>query len=107
MNPAADLAIFYAAFPAVNVTHTPRGGGAVTPGRAIFDQPGMTVINNELLATDLGLRFPAASFPAVRKGDTFAIADAAGVFDGHIYTARENAQPTQDGDERTVSLAKS
>lgn len=99
MNLAADLAMFYADFPAVDVTYTPTTGTGHA-GRAIFDQPGMTIIGGEVLATDYSLRYPAATFPAVKRGDVFAIG-------GVSYTARENAQPASvDGLEHIVPLAK-
>lgn len=99
MNPAADLPLFYANFPAVDVIYTPQGGVAFDPQRAIFDQPGMTIISGEILATDYSLRYPAATFPNVKRGDAFSIG-------GVSYTARENAQPLIDGAEHTVPLAK-
>lgn len=98
MNPAADLALFYVDFPAVDVSYTPLAGTA-SVGRAIFDQPGMTLIGGEVLATDYSLRYPATTFPNVKRGDAFGIG-------GVNYTARENAQPLIDGAEHTVPLAK-
>lgn len=100
MNPSADLRIFYAGFPAVDASHTPKGGGTATPGRVILDQPGMALFGDQVLATDYSLRYPAATFPAVRRGDTFQIGAT-------TYTAREAAQPGQDGLELTVPLEKS
>lgn len=99
MDFADDLPFFYAEF-GVEVTHTPKAGGASSPPElALHDQPGMTMIGGDILATDHSLRYPLATFPVVRKGDTFLIA-------GVTYTARENAQPLQDGLEYTVPLAK-
>lgn len=98
MNFAADLALFYADF-GVLVTHTPKAGTAVPPALALHDQPGMTVIGGDVLATDHSLRFPAATWPVVRKGDQFVIK-------GVVYQARENAQPLDVGDEFTVPLIK-
>ena len=99
MDLSSDLSILYADF-GVTVTHTPTGGGASAAGLAIFDQPGMTLIGGEVLATDYSLRYPAATFPSVKRGDTFLV--------GAItYTAREAAQPASvDGLEYIVPLAK-
>lgn len=99
MNPADDLHLFYAGFPAVDASHTPKGGGTVTPGRVILDQPGMALFGEQVLATDYLLRFPAGAFPAVRRGDSFVVG-------GVTYTARETPQPGQDGLELTVPLEK-
>lgn len=98
MDFAADLSFFYAEFGKL-VTHTPKGGGASATELALHDQPGMTIIGGDILATDHGLRFPVSAFPVVRKGDSFLIA-------GVAYTAREAAQLTKTGDEFTVPLAK-
>lgn len=98
MDFAADLSLFYADF-GVEVTHTPKLGGASRLSRAIHDQPGMTMIGGDILATDHTLRYPTADFPLVRKGDTFLIR-------GVTYAARENAQPLQDGLEFTVPLVR-
>lgn len=98
MDFAADLALFYDEF-AVDATHTPNGGGAVTAGKVILDEPGQVVFGGEIVATEFSLRFPAATFPSVRRGDAFAIGS-------RNFTAREDAQPTLDGLERMVPLAK-
>lgn len=99
MNPAADLALFYAAWPATDVMFTPAAGGASKAGRAIFDQPGITVLGGEVLATDFTLQYPLTAFPGVKKGDRFQVC-------GVTYTVREFPQPTQDGLEVTVPLSK-
>lgn len=98
MDFAADLPLFYADF-GVEVTHTPKGGGSATSNLALHDQPGLTVLGGDVIATDHGLRYPAASFPFIRKGDSLVVASVS-------YIARENAQPTRRGDEMTVPLAK-
>lgn len=98
MDFAADLSFFYADF-GVTAAHTPKAGGAAVSGLVLFDQPGISLIAGEVLATDLGLRFAASTFPAVRKDDRFVIA-------GVTYIARENAQPTEDGLEMTVPLKR-
>lgn len=98
MDFADDILFSYLDF-GVQVTHTPKAGGTPASGLAIFDQPGMTIMAGEVLATDLGLRYPTATFPVVRQGDQFLIA-------GETYTARENHRPTQDGTEHTVPLKK-
>lgn len=97
MDFAADLPLFYSEF-AVAVTHTPLVGAPAT-ARALFDQPGTAIINGEILATDYTLRYSVATFPGVKRGDTFTIA-------GNTYTARENAQPMIDGAEYVVPLAR-
>ncbi|MDP1925769.1 MAG: hypothetical protein Q8K57_13425 [Thiobacillus sp.] len=95
----SDLSYFYADF-AVTVTHTPLVGSPAS-GAALFDQPGTTIIGGEILATDYSLRYPASTFQAVKRGDSFTIA-------GATYTARESAQPaTVDGLEHIVPLARS
>lgn len=98
MNFAADLPLLYADFGVV-VTHTPQGGGSPASGRAIFDRPGVVQIGGEMIGTDYALRYPAATFPVVRRGDAFAIG-------GVGYLARESAQPGLDGLEMHVPLAK-
>ena len=97
MDFAGDIGMLYDDF-GVLARHTPAGGGFVTYAEAILDQPGQTIIGGEILATDYSLRYPAASFPAVHRGDTFLV-------DGATYTAREAAQPLLDGLEHIVPLA--
>lgn len=99
MDFAADLSLFYADF-GKEAVWTPKGGGASLTGLVLHDQPGMTVIGGDILATDHSLRYAIATFPLVRKGDAFTI-------DGVAYVAREHAQPLQDGLEYTVPLARS
>jgi hypothetical protein len=99
MDFTADLPLFYADFGQF-VTHHPAAGGYDTVGRAILDLPGMVLIGGEQLATDYGLRYPAATFPAVKRGDTFTVGAV-------VYTAREAAQPIGvDGLEHAVPLAR-
>ncbi len=99
MNFAADLALQYADF-GLPATHHPVAGGADVVGQAIIDMPGMTVIGGEILATDYSLRYPVATFPVVRRGDTFAVG-------GVTYTVREAPQPVGvDGLEHIVPLAR-
>ena len=98
MDFAADLPLLYSDF-AVVVTHTPKAGGASTTGKAFHNQPGMTVIGGDVIATDHTLRYPLAAFPAVRKGDTFQIGAVA-------YVARENPMPRARGLEAVVPLAR-
>lgn len=99
MDFAADLSFFYDEF-AVQAVYTPRAGGAGKPGKVLFDQPGVSLINGEVQAIDLGIRYPASTFPVVRKDDLFAIG-------GVTYKARADHQPTEDGAEFTVSLKRS
>lgn len=98
MNFGDDTAAMYADF-GVSAAHTPNAGGLVTTALAILDEPGMEVIGGDIIATDYSLRFPTASFPAVKRLDAFTI-------DGATYTAREDAKPLQDGLEQIVPLAK-
>lgn len=98
MDFSDDLAAFYADF-GVSASHTPNAGGQVTTALAILDEPGTEVIGGDVIATDYSLRFATASFPAVKRLDAFSIG-------GVTYTAREDAQPLQDGLEQIVPLAK-
>lgn len=99
MDFSADISLFYADF-GVPVIHTPKGGVATAPKLALFNQPGTVMIGGDVLATDYSLRYPVATFPAVKKGDGFTIG-------GIAYTARESAQPAgDDGLEHIVPLAK-
>jgi len=95
-----DLSLAYADA-AATVTHNPASGGTATAGLAFFDQPGSALIGGEMLATDYSLRYPAATFPAVKRGDTVTIATV-------VYTVRENPQPASiDGLELIVPLSRS
>lgn len=95
----SDLSPFYADF-GEQVTHTPLTGSVVV-GKALFDRPGAAVVGGDILATDYALRYPAATFAAVKRGDAFTIG-------GVAYTARESAQPaTIDGLEHIVPLSRS
>lgn len=96
---AADLPAMYRALGAVSVAHTPSGGGATTTALALFDQPGQAVIGGDIVATDYSLRYPAASFPAIHRGDAIVVA-------GITYTVREDAQPTLDGLEMLCPLKR-
>jgi hypothetical protein len=98
MNFAADIGFFYVDF-GVKAMHTPRAGGIQSSGLVLFDQPGMTLVAGDVLATDLAIRFPTETFPSVRKDDRFEI-------NGMTYIARENAQPVDDGLEYTVPLKR-
>ena len=99
MDFAADLALLYAEF-GLPATHHPVAGGADAGGQVILDQPGMMLLGGEVLATDYSLRYPAVTFPVVRRGDTFTVA-------GITYAAREGAQPVSvDGLEYSVPLAR-
>lgn len=94
----SDLAPFYADF-GLDVTHTP-GVGSPATGKALFDQPGTTIIGGEILATDYTIRYPVTTFQAVKRGDQFTIG-------GATYTARESAQPASfQGDEMIVPLSR-
>lgn len=99
MDFAADIALLYADF-GRSVTHHPLAGGGDTVALAILDEPGVTLIGGEVLATDYSLRYPATAFPAVQRGDTFTLGSV-------VYTAREAAQPASvDGIEHIVPLAR-
>lgn len=99
LRPSHPLYLFYVGWPAVEVVYKPKIDAPQLQARAIFDQPASTIINNDVLYTDLALRFPAVSFPSVRKGDSFTIA-------GQVYFARDNAQPGLDGLEHFCPLSK-
>lgn len=99
MDFAADLALFYADFGKL-VTWAPQVGSPVT-ARALRDAAGTTVIDGQQISIDPSLRFPLASFPAVKRGDAFTV-------DGVAYVAREHAAPVDiDGLEAVVPLARS
>lgn len=98
MDLSTDLPLFYADWPAVDVTWTPKVGQAKT-GRAILNEPGTVVLNGEVLSTEFGLRFQTGTFSGVKKGDQFAVG-------ARTFIARENAQPTRDGLEQTVPVAR-
>lgn len=93
MDLSGDLAAFYADF---GVTALHNGA---TSAIVILDQPGQDIIGGEVIATDYSIRFPTASFPPVKRLDTFLI-------DGVTYMAREDAQPLQDGLEMIVPLSR-
>jgi hypothetical protein len=100
MDLAADIALFYAGFPAVDVTYTPAAGGASVSKRAIFEREGIVVINGDAQAVDYSLRYPTASFPSVKKDDFFAVTG-----EGN-FKARTGGQQLLDGFESAVPLAK-
>jgi hypothetical protein len=97
MDFAADLSPLYADF-AVDVTLTPTVGSP-SSGRAIHDHPGQAVIAGEAFTTEHALRYPVATFPAVKQGDTFAIG-------GQNYITTDAPLTTLDGLECTVPLAR-
>lgn len=99
MDFAADLNLFYADF-GQSVTWTPQIGSPVI-ALALHDLPGALVLDSQIISTDHTLRYPLASFPAVKRGDAFVIA-------GVSYVARESAQLIGvDGIEAVVPMARS
>ena len=99
MSVPVDIRPFYVDF-GVDVTHTPKAGGqssASTTALAIHDLPGTVIYDGSVQATDHTLRYPRASFPAVARGDTFAIG-------GATFTVREAPQALLDGAECVVAL---
>lgn len=98
MDFSPDFSIFYSDF-ADPVIWSPKGGGASVTGRALYRRPGEGFFNDALLGQEHTLRYPLATFPDVRKGDTFRIA-------GVDYIARENPQPRAAGQEAVVPLIK-
>lgn len=98
MDFAADLPFFYDEF-ATSARHTPRGGSASPETPVLFDQPGISLVNGEVQAVDLGIRYPAGAFTVVRKDDVFVIG-------GKTYFAREAPVLTEDGTEYTLSLKR-
>lgn len=81
------------------VTHTPAATGVPVDGLALYNAPGTVLLGGDMLATDHSLRYPAATFPSVKRGDAFTVG-------GVAYLAREHAQPLLDGLEMHVFLAK-
>lgn len=99
MNFLDDVKLLYADF-GVSAAHTPFGGGLTTTANALLDEPGQALVGGEILATEYGLRYPSASFPAVKRGDTFVIG-------ARTFSAREAAQPEGlDGLEMVVPLQR-
>lgn len=98
MDFATDLSFFYADY-GILAHHVPRAGSAPADGLVLFNQPGISLIGSDVIATDLSIQYPATTFPVVRQGDAFTIA-------GQSYVAREPHQPTADGAEFTVPLKK-
>lgn len=99
MNPAAaDLAMFYADWPAVDVLWTPKVGSPAS-GRAIHDHPGQVLLSDGVAQTEHALRYPAASFPGVKVGDVFTV-------EGANYTVATAPIATLDGLELTVELGR-
>ena len=96
MDFAADLAPIYDTL-GVPVTHTPAAGGTPTTAQAMHNLPSTQWFAGELVATDHHLRYPAANFPEIHKGDVLVIAAV-------TYHALDNAQPINDGAERRVAL---
>lgn len=96
MDFAADTPLMYSDF-GVLVTLTPKGGGASTSALALHRRPGTTVIGGDLLVTEHTLRYPLASFPNVKRGDTFAIGS-------ETFKVRENPQVTAAGLEALAPL---
>lgn len=81
----------------IQVTHQPAGGSAVT-GQAVFDHPSDLMLSGNVRGADLALRYPAVTFPCVKRGDTFLV-------DGVTYTAREDHEVIHvDGLEHRVQL---
>lgn len=99
MNFADDLKHFYTDFAVEATLIAPRFAAPVI-GQALLDQPGTALIGGEVLATDYSLRYPAATFGDVRRGDLFKISGAS-------YRARQGAQPDGiDGLEHIVPLER-
>lgn len=99
MDFAGDIDLQYADFGVEAVCTPAAGGAALPPVLVLFDQPGMAVIGDSVLATDYALRYRSSALPPVRRGDAFVIA-------GVRYTARESATPVLDGLEHMVPLGK-
>ena len=97
MDLTDDLRLLYADWPAVDVLWIPLIGTG-NAGRAIHDLPGTVVLAGEALTTEHTLRYPLATFSAVKQGDTFTI-------DGQNYITTDAPLSTLDGLERTVPLA--
>lgn len=98
MNPAADLPSLYAVF-GEWVTHDPLAAGSVTTELAINNRPGRVVQDGQVLVSEHTLRYPTASFPAVKQGDVFTISAV-------DYIVTEAPLPLLDGAEHVAVLAK-
>jgi hypothetical protein len=85
MDFAADLSLMYADF-GINAIHRAASDGAETIGRAILDAPGINLIGDDVLGTNYTLRYPLTTFPDVRRGDAFMLAET-------LYTVREGPTP--------------
>ena len=98
MDLTDDLRLLYADWPAVDVLWIPlisTGNG----GRAIHDHPGTVALAGEALTTEHTLRYPVATFPAVKQGDAFTIG-------GQNYITTDAPLSSLDGLEYTVPLAR-
>lgn len=98
MDFAADISLLYADF-GVTVTVTPKGGGTPVTGLALHRHPGAAMLAGEVIGTERTLRYPLATFPALRRGDTVQIGAA-------TYTVREAPQALSRGLEAAVPLAE-
>lgn len=99
MSSPFDPAAIYALL-GQSVTHHPAVGEAVV-GMAAFDRPTKEILSGGILGTELSIRYPTATFPGVKRNDTFTI-------EGQTYTARSAPEALHvDGLEQTVSLKAS
>lgn len=98
MDFAADIPLIYTDF-GVTVTVTPKGGGTPVTGLALHRHPGASVLAGDVIGTERTLRYPLATFPALKRGDTVQIGTA-------TYAVREAPQALSRGLEAIVPLAE-
>ena len=98
MDFSPNLAVLYAIF-GTPVEHTPAASGTPKTEKAIYNCPGSTLYGGDALVTEHTLRYPAAAFPPVGRGDKFVI-------NGGAFFAREPAQTIHDGAECVVVLGR-
>lgn len=98
MFDADVIAVFYADWPASDVTWVPKIGGGGR-GRAIHKHPGQVLMGDTVMQTEHTLRYQAITFPGVKVGDVFTI-------DGVGYTVSSAPQAASHGLEFTVELGR-
>lgn len=98
MDGLYSLRMIYAAWPAKTVRHEPSVG-APREGRAIFDQPGATLLGGDVVTTAPALHWVRDAFQPVLRGDVFVV-------DGKRYRVSEPPQPSVDGDEFSAPLER-
>ena len=98
MDFTAATRAFYADF-GVEALYRPVGGGRPIVGRVVLSTPTTKLFGGDIQIADATLRYRTAEFPAVQKGDRFALGRTE-------YQVREAPSIKPDGLEATVHLAK-